>query len=155
MQLQNMLGSKFVGYFLGEILDWQRKLSTADAVINAWFEVQRAWGYLESIFIGSEDIRSQLPEETKRFEKIDREFKVCTSINCLLTSSVIFFDNFIRNAKKSSFLKKIYLGIFYKRFHTINTFLRIFLSTFFNYTQKGTDLNDLEICYQGIGRKLR
>ncbi|XP_073968245.1 dynein axonemal heavy chain 17-like [Bombus fervidus] len=70
-----MLGSKFVGYFLGEILDWQRKLSTADAVINAWFEVQRAWGYLESIFIGSEDIRSQLPEETKRFEKIDKEFK--------------------------------------------------------------------------------
>lgn len=76
VQLQNMLGSKFVGYFLEEILDWQKKLSTADAVINAWFEVQRAWVHLESIFIGSEDIRSQLPEESKRFEKIDKEFKV-------------------------------------------------------------------------------
>ncbi|XP_078035556.1 dynein beta chain, ciliary-like isoform X7 [Augochlora pura] len=75
VQLQNMLGSKFVGYFLDEILDWQRKLSNADAIINAWFEVQRAWMHLESIFIGSEDIRSQLPEESKRFEKIDRDFK--------------------------------------------------------------------------------
>ncbi|XP_017887523.2 dynein beta chain, ciliary-like [Ceratina calcarata] len=75
VQLQTMLGSKFVGYFLDEILDWQKKLSTADSVINAWFEVQRAWMNLESIFIASEDIRSQLPEESKRFEKIDREFK--------------------------------------------------------------------------------
>ncbi|XP_076749810.1 dynein beta chain, ciliary-like [Xylocopa sonorina] len=75
VQLQNMLGSKFVGYFLEEILSWQKKLSNADAVINAWFEVQRAWMYLESIFIGSEDIRSQLPEESKRFEKIDKDFK--------------------------------------------------------------------------------
>ncbi|XP_031848127.1 dynein beta chain, ciliary [Nomia melanderi] len=75
VQLQNMLGSKFVGYFLEEILDWQKKLSNADAIINAWFEVQRAWMHLESIFIGSEDIRSQLPEESKRFEKIDKDFK--------------------------------------------------------------------------------
>ncbi|CAK9799022.1 Dynein beta chain, ciliary [Anthophora plagiata] len=75
VQLQTMLGSKYVGYFFDEILDWQKKLNNADAVINAWFDVQRAWIHLESIFIGSEDIRSQLPEESKRFEKIDREFK--------------------------------------------------------------------------------
>ncbi|XP_076625371.1 dynein beta chain, ciliary [Colletes latitarsis] len=75
VQLQNMMSSKFVGYFLDEILDWQKKLSTADAVIHAWFEVQRAWMHLESIFIGSEDIRSQLPDDSKRFEKIDKDFK--------------------------------------------------------------------------------
>ena len=70
------MGSKFVGYFLEEVTDWQHKLSNADAVISIWFEVQRAWMHLESIFIGSEDIRSQLPEDSKRFEKIDHEFKV-------------------------------------------------------------------------------
>ncbi|XP_046432396.1 dynein beta chain, ciliary-like [Neodiprion fabricii] len=75
VQLQNMLGSKYVGYFLDEVSDWQQKLSNADAVINIWFEVQRAWMHLESIFIGSEDIRNQLPEDSKRFEKIDRDFK--------------------------------------------------------------------------------
>jgi dynein heavy chain len=31
--------------------------------------------HLESIFIGSEDIRNQLPEDAKRFENIDKEFK--------------------------------------------------------------------------------
>lgn len=76
VQLQNMLGSKFIGYFLKEVSEWQQKLSNADAVINVWFEVQRAWMHLESIFIGSDDIRSQLPEDSKRFVQIDRDFKV-------------------------------------------------------------------------------
>ena len=31
-----------------------------------WMEVQRTWSYLESIFIGSEDIRKQLPEDSDR-----------------------------------------------------------------------------------------
>ena len=31
--------------------------------------------YLESIFIGSEDIRLQLPEDSKRFDGVDTEFK--------------------------------------------------------------------------------
>ncbi|EFN63906.1 Dynein beta chain, ciliary [Camponotus floridanus] len=75
VQLQNMLDSKYVAYFLDEVMDWQKKLSNADATINAWFQVQRTWIHLESIFIGSEDIRSQLPEESKRFEKIDKDFK--------------------------------------------------------------------------------
>lgn len=67
--------SKFIGYFLKEFTDWQVKLSYADAVIHNWMEVQRKWTYLESIFIGSEDIRAQLPEESAKFDYIDKEFK--------------------------------------------------------------------------------
>lgn len=76
IQIQNMLSSKFVGYFHGEVADWQIKLNTAYRVINSWLEVQRIWAYLETIFIGSGDIRIQLPEDTKRFEMVDKEFKV-------------------------------------------------------------------------------
>ncbi|KAH0629591.1 hypothetical protein JD844_011790, partial [Phrynosoma platyrhinos] len=75
VQLQNMMTSKYIPFFLEEVSFWQRKLSTADSVISIWFEVQRTWSHLESIFIGSEDIRAQLPEDSKRFEGIDVDFK--------------------------------------------------------------------------------
>lgn len=76
IQLQNIMSSKFIGHFYNEVSRWQTKLNTADHVINLWLEVQRTWAYLEAIFIGSDDIRTQLPEDTKRFEMLDREFKV-------------------------------------------------------------------------------
>ena len=60
-----------------EVTDWQKKLSQADQVIQILLEVQRTWSHLESIFIGSEDIRAQLPEDSRRFDGIDKDFKVC------------------------------------------------------------------------------
>ncbi|XP_077022232.1 dynein axonemal heavy chain 17 isoform X3 [Tamandua tetradactyla] len=75
VQLQNLMMSKYLSHFLKEVTSWQQKLSTADSVISIWFEVQRTWSHLESIFIGSEDIRAQLPEDSKRFDAIDLEFK--------------------------------------------------------------------------------
>lgn len=37
--------------------------------------MQKNWQRLEPIFLASEDIRAQLPEDTKRFEKVDNEWK--------------------------------------------------------------------------------
>lgn len=42
--------------------------------VQVWMLVQRKWMYLEGIFIGG-DIRSQLPEEAKKFDQIDKTFK--------------------------------------------------------------------------------
>ncbi|KAB0366479.1 hypothetical protein FD754_010635 [Muntiacus muntjak] len=75
VQLQNLMMSKYLSHFLKEVTSWQQKLSTADSVISIWFEVQRTWSHLESIFIGSEDIRAQLPEDSRSFDDIDLEFK--------------------------------------------------------------------------------
>jgi len=43
-------------------------------IFQVWMVVQRKWMYLEGIFIGG-DIRSQLPEEAKKFDQIDKTFK--------------------------------------------------------------------------------
>ncbi|XP_068619246.1 dynein beta chain, ciliary-like [Battus philenor] len=74
-QVQTMMSSKFIGYYEAEASIWQKRLGTADAVIALWFDVQRKWQYLESIFVGSDDIRAQLPEDSKRFDGIDKTFK--------------------------------------------------------------------------------
>lgn len=76
VQLQNLMASKYLAFFLQEVSGWQQKLSTADSVISILFEVQRTWSHLESIFIGSEDIRSQLPEDSRKFDSIDKDFRV-------------------------------------------------------------------------------
>ncbi|CAF2140297.1 unnamed protein product [Rotaria magnacalcarata] len=74
VQLQNMLTSKYIAHFLKEVTDWQRSLSQADQVIHILIEVQKTWSHLESIFIGSQDIRNQLPEDSARFDQIDKDF---------------------------------------------------------------------------------
>ncbi|XP_054466216.1 dynein axonemal heavy chain 10 [Anoplopoma fimbria] len=74
MNLQSMAGSRFVGPFLGTIQQWEKDLSLISETIEVLLLVQRKWMYLESIFIGG-DISSQLPEEAKKFDKIDKKFK--------------------------------------------------------------------------------
>lgn len=79
VQLQNLITSKFIAHFLEEVSVWQAKLSIADQVISVWFEVQRTWIHLESIFMSSEDIRKKLPEDSSRFDDIDKDFRVLTT----------------------------------------------------------------------------
>ena len=86
------MANKFVGYFLQQVSAWQNKLSTADSVITIWFEVQLTWSHLESIFIGSEDIRAQLPEHSKQFDTIDADFKVLMK-EAENTPNVVKFTN--------------------------------------------------------------
>ena len=71
---------------------WQSLLRT-DNTLRMWVNVSRSWASLESIFLASADIRPQLPEDTKRFEGIDSEFKelmkeVVTESNCINACSV-------------------------------------------------------------------
>ena len=103
VQLQNMMTSKFVGYFLEEVSDWQKKLATADSVITIWFEVQRTWSHLESIFIGSEDIRAQLPTHSKQFDTIDTDFKVRLQTD-------IIYDTILQSYTRK-YHKSVLLGV--------------------------------------------
>ncbi|CAM9107555.1 unnamed protein product [Discosporangium mesarthrocarpum] len=76
MELQSMVGmGKFVDFFRDRVNHWQKTLGSVEEVLKLWTNVSRAWASLESIFLASADIRSQLPDDTKRFEGIDSEFK--------------------------------------------------------------------------------
>ncbi|XP_076453104.1 dynein axonemal heavy chain 10-like [Babylonia areolata] len=74
MNLQSMSASRYIGPFLNTVQNWEKSLSHISEVLDVWMVVQRKWMYLEGIFIGG-DIRSQLPEEAKKFDAIDKTFK--------------------------------------------------------------------------------
>ena len=76
LNLQTISGSRFVGTFVDTVKKWEKALNIVSECLEIWFTVQRKWAYLESIFIGAEDIRMQLPEEAKRFDAIDKAFKM-------------------------------------------------------------------------------
>ena len=76
MELQTMIGmGKYVAFFRDEVTGWQKTLGNVDVCMKKWTSVIKQWAGLESIFLGSADIRAQLPDDTKRFEGIDQEFK--------------------------------------------------------------------------------
>ena len=70
-----MLAQKEVEEFKENVSKWQKTLKTVDSVVEIWVKVQKNWSRLNPIFLASEDIRGQLPEDTKRFEKVDIEWK--------------------------------------------------------------------------------
>lgn len=90
--LQNLITSKYIAHFLEEVSVWQNKLMVADQVITLWFEVQRTWTHLESIFMSSEDIRKQLPTDSERFDRIDTEFRALMK-EMSVTSNVVQSTN--------------------------------------------------------------
>ena len=66
---------KFVEFFKEQVSYWLNALGEVETILKLLLMVQRQWGSLESIFLASADIRAQLPEDTKRFETVDNEFK--------------------------------------------------------------------------------
>jgi len=75
LNLQSMAGSKFVMIFAEQVRYWEKTLNLVNECLDVWYLVQRKWMYLESIFIGADDIRQQLPEEAKKFDAIDKAFR--------------------------------------------------------------------------------
>uniref|UniRef100_A0A0G4IFQ9 AAA+ ATPase domain-containing protein n=1 Tax=Chromera velia CCMP2878 TaxID=1169474 RepID=A0A0G4IFQ9_9ALVE len=75
LQLQNMTASRFAQPLMPKIKQWEKSLATIGEVMDVWMQVQRKWIYLESIFMDSDDIRLQLPEQAKKFDKTNKQFK--------------------------------------------------------------------------------
>ena len=77
--LQSMRMSPYFKAFEEEGTTWEDKLCKIQNLFGVpeghWYEVQRRWVYLEGIFIGNQDIKRQLPNETQAFMRVDSDFK--------------------------------------------------------------------------------
>lgn len=68
--VNNMLLSKYVGYFEKIIEGWKLDLGAIYDVVQTLIEVQKSWSFLENLFIGSQEVQRELPNESKQFELI-------------------------------------------------------------------------------------
>ena len=73
MNLGAMMASRYILPFKEEVSGWITKLSTVSEVLEQWVQVQAMWIYLEAVFT-SGDIAKQLPQESKRFQGIDKNW---------------------------------------------------------------------------------
>ena len=73
--LSTMKASKFFKAFENHVDIWEQNLSMIVEVIESLLLVQKQWMYLENIFVGTEDIRKQLPKESGIFDQINFSFK--------------------------------------------------------------------------------
>jgi dynein heavy chain len=71
--VQSMMGSKYLFTFEEQVTGWKRGLQGVERVVNIWAEIQRTWAYLVNLFIGSVEVKRDLPEDSERFIGIDKE----------------------------------------------------------------------------------
>eukprot|EP01012_Entosiphon_sulcatum_P019543 TRINITY_DN24443_c0_g2_i1.p1 TRINITY_DN24443_c0_g2~~TRINITY_DN24443_c0_g2_i1.p1 ORF type:complete len:4685 (-),score=794.60 TRINITY_DN24443_c0_g2_i1:231-14285(-) len=74
--LQNLATNRFVSIYLEDVQTWQATIARVEAVMTLFGEVQHTWEYLQGIFLRSDDIREQLPEDTTLFRSLDQQMKV-------------------------------------------------------------------------------
>lgn len=70
-----ILGSRFVKPLRGEAEKWKKDILTISDMVEQWQMCQMNWRYLENIFMKAQDIRKAMPDETKRFEQVDKSFR--------------------------------------------------------------------------------
>jgi dynein heavy chain len=70
-----MFSSRFLSTFEDKCTYWQKSLAGIAEVYQILTEVQRSWSFLENLFIHSEEVKKELPNESEKFVGIDKEVK--------------------------------------------------------------------------------
>lgn len=77
-----MLLSKYVGYFEKLVETWKQDLGSIYDVVQLLIEVQKSWSFLENLFIGSQEVQRELPNESKQFEQINKDMLAILEKGC-------------------------------------------------------------------------
>jgi len=78
MQAQTLLSMRQVEPYRDATLALLRQLSDISDTLSLWLRVQELWQSLESVFVGT-DIARQLPADSRRFARADREWAAVMS----------------------------------------------------------------------------
>ena len=82
LTVQGMLGSRFLSTFEKAVVGWSHALGSVSEVTTVLTDIQRMWGSLEPLLIGSDEVKRELPEDAKRFAKIDKDVKEVLALAC-------------------------------------------------------------------------
>jgi dynein heavy chain, axonemal len=63
------------GLVVRQVTGWNKALGTVYETYMTLQEIQRTWSYLEPLFIGSEEVKRELPQDAVRFAGIDVNVK--------------------------------------------------------------------------------
>jgi dynein heavy chain len=70
-----MFSSRYLGTFEELIVKWQKSLAAISEIVVVVGEVQRSWSFLENLFIHSDEVKKELPNESIKFIGIDKEVR--------------------------------------------------------------------------------
>jgi dynein heavy chain len=70
-----MFSSRYLATFEEKITYWNKTLANIGEIIIILGEVQRQWSFLENLFMHSEEVKKELPNESIKFVSIDKETK--------------------------------------------------------------------------------
>jgi dynein heavy chain, axonemal len=119
-QASSMQSSRYIATFETEVERWTKSLSNITEILTISAEVQRNWAYLENLFLGSDEVKKELPEQAKQFVFIDQEVKRILKDASEKQYTIVFcdqdwvlksFDNvynhcrFVRRPSTSSWLR--------------------------------------------------
>jgi len=71
----SMQSSRYIATFEKEVERWTKSLSNITEILTVSSEVQRNWAYLENLFLHSDEVKKELPEQAAEFVGIDVEVK--------------------------------------------------------------------------------
>lgn len=74
VNIATILASRHVGPIKQRVLEWEKSLELFSETLEEWVTCQQTWIYLEAIFTAP-DIQRQLPEESRKFNRVDKSFK--------------------------------------------------------------------------------